>query len=280
MDCAVQGPGFFAGATPQLDNLLLEVIKKVEDPDLKGATMYQEWAASSENAIERLGRVDSDFAAFVHHAGIPSVDMYYGRDFPTYHTAFDSYDWMTNYGDPLFKRHVAVAGVWGLLALHLADDLILPFNYLSYAKQLKGYKDVLSNFLGGLVSLSPLTTSIQEFAWSAKEAEIEAQKLRDLETTSELIMLKKRALNDRLMLAERGFLDADGLDGRRWFKHLIYGPPSDPESKLDVFPGIADAMSRTAKMSSSKKKAIIQHEIWRVARSIQRAASALRGELT
>lgn len=29
VDCAVQGPGFFAGATPQLDNLLIEVTKKV-----------------------------------------------------------------------------------------------------------------------------------------------------------------------------------------------------------------------------------------------------------
>ncbi|RVW25297.1 putative glutamate carboxypeptidase AMP1 [Vitis vinifera] len=28
VDCAVQGPGFFAGATPQLDNLLIEVAKK------------------------------------------------------------------------------------------------------------------------------------------------------------------------------------------------------------------------------------------------------------
>ena len=30
VDCAVQGRGFFAGATPQLDNLLIEVAKKVE----------------------------------------------------------------------------------------------------------------------------------------------------------------------------------------------------------------------------------------------------------
>lgn len=30
VDCAVQGPGFYATATPQLDNLLLEVMKKVE----------------------------------------------------------------------------------------------------------------------------------------------------------------------------------------------------------------------------------------------------------
>lgn len=31
VDCAVQGPGFFAGATPQLDNLLREVTKKVNN---------------------------------------------------------------------------------------------------------------------------------------------------------------------------------------------------------------------------------------------------------
>lgn len=29
--------------------------------------------------IQRLGGVDSDFAPFVQHAGVPSVDIYYGR---------------------------------------------------------------------------------------------------------------------------------------------------------------------------------------------------------
>lgn len=29
VDCAVQGPGFFVGSTPQLDSLILEVTKKV-----------------------------------------------------------------------------------------------------------------------------------------------------------------------------------------------------------------------------------------------------------
>lgn len=33
--------------------------------------------------------------------------------------------------------------------------------------------------------------------------------------------LKLRALNDRLMLAERAFLDPEGLRGRPWFKHLV-----------------------------------------------------------
>ncbi|XP_059427921.1 probable glutamate carboxypeptidase AMP1 isoform X2 [Corylus avellana] len=281
VDCAVQGPGFFVGATPQLDNLILEVTKKVKDPDSEPATVYEKWVASNAGInIQRLGGVDSDFAPFVQHAGVPSVDIYYGRDFPVYHTAFDSYSWMTNYGDPLFRRHVAVAGIWGLLALHLADDSIIPFNYLSYAEQLQAYKDALSKVLNGGVSLYPLTTSIQELASAAKEAEAEAKILRQQETTGDSVVLKKRALNDRLMLAERGFLDADGLQGRQWFKHLIYGPPSDYESKLVFFPGVADAISRSSRMSRKEGQAAIQHEIWRAARAIERAARALKGELT
>lgn len=281
VDCAVQGPGFFVGATPQLDNLLLEVTKKVNDPDSEGVTVYEKWTATNASKnIQRLSGVDSDFAPFVQHAGVPSVDIYYGRDFPVYHTAYDSYEWMKNYGDPLFQRHVAVAGIWGLLALRLADDSILPFNYLSYAEQLQSYKGVLSNLLDGNVSLHPLTTSIQELASAAKEAEDEAKILRQQETTGDSVVLKKRALNDRLMLAERGFLDVDGLQGRQWFKHLIYGPPGDYESKLVFFPGVADAISQSARMSRKESQAAVQHEIWRVARAIQRAARALKGELT
>ncbi|MBA0703973.1 hypothetical protein Golax_016264 [Gossypium laxum] len=194
VDCAVQGPGFFAGATPQLDNLIFEVTKKVQDQDSEVvATIYEKWKTMNGNNIQRLSGVDSDFAPFLQHAGVPSVDIYYGRDFPVYHTAFDSFNWMINNADPFFWRHVAdntallfdmlVAGVWGLLGLHLADDPVLPLDYLSYAKQL--------------------------------------QKLMEQEFTNDLLALKIRALNDRLMLAERGFLDTDGIKGREWFKHLV-----------------------------------------------------------
>ncbi|XP_044507787.1 probable glutamate carboxypeptidase AMP1 isoform X2 [Mangifera indica] len=281
VDCAVQGPGFFAGSTPQLDDLLIEVTKNVKDPDSDGSTAYDQWAATNGVVnIQRLSGVDSDFAPFVQHAGVPSVDVYYGRDFPVYHTAFDSYAWMVNHADPFFQRHVAVAGVWGLLALRLADDAILPFNYLSYANQLQAHKDILSNLVDESISLDPLTMTIQELKAAAKEAEVEAKRLIEKETIDHVSVLKVRALNDRLMLAERGFLDSDGLIGRKWFKHLIYGPPSDYESKLNFFPGIADAISQSRRMSERDGQALIQHEVWRVARAIQRAANALRGGLT
>ncbi|XVE75809.1 hypothetical protein DITRI_Ditri12bG0122000 [Diplodiscus trichospermus] len=281
VDCAVQGPGFFAGATPQLDDVIFEVTKKVKDPDSEFATIYDKWTTiNGIRNIERLSGVDSDFAPFLQHAGVPSVDIYYGRDFPVYHTAFDSFSWMINYADPFFWRHVAVAGVWGLLGLRLADDPVLPLNYLSYAKQLQEHKDVLSIFLDASVSLTPLATSIQELESAAKRANDEAKTLMEREFTDELVALKMRALNDRLMLAERGFLDTDGIKGREWFKHLIYGPRSNHESKLAFFPGISDAIAESTRLSQRDRKAAIEHEIWRVARAIQRAAAALKGELT
>lgn len=280
VDCAVQGPGLFAGATPQLDDLLVEVTKKVKDPDSEDITVYEKWTAASGGiSIQRLSGVESDFAPFLHHVGVPSVDLYFGRDFPVYHTAFDSYNWMTHFGDPLFQRHVAVTGIWGLLALHLADDSILPFNYLSYTSQLQDYTNILSNLLKGGISLHPIIVAIQEFEAAAKKAEEEAKKLREQESVSGALLLKKRTLNDRLMFAERGFLDADGIQGSRWFKHLVYGPHGGPASKLVYFPTIVNAISQSTRMTEARQAAI-QHEIWRVARAIQRAANVLNGELT
>lgn len=50
---------------------------------------------------------------------------------------------------------------------------------------------------------------------------LELKKLRAQEAPGSTSELKKRMLNDRLMFAERGFLDAEGLRGREWFKHLV-----------------------------------------------------------
>ncbi|XP_010555869.1 PREDICTED: probable glutamate carboxypeptidase 2 [Tarenaya hassleriana] len=281
VDCAVQGSGFFAGSTPQLDSVLVDVLKQVQDPDSEGMTMYESWMARN-NVIQRLGRVDSDFAPFLHHAGIPSIDMYYGEDFPVYHTAFDSYDWMVHHVDPLFHRHVAMAGIWGLLGLIIADEPLIPFDYISYADQLKSHRDALSKLLDRINSVNPLTDSIREFCTVAKQVKDEAEKMKGRSySEAEVASSAIRQLNDKLMLAERGFLDEDGITGNEWFKHLVYGPSSDPESKLGFFPGIADAIAMASRQRDRDTETeAIQHEIWRVARAIQRSAKALKGGFT
>ncbi|PKA66060.1 putative glutamate carboxypeptidase 2 [Apostasia shenzhenica] len=276
VDSAVQGPGFFASASPQLDKLLIEIMKQVKDPDSEGMTVYQTWVAKNGGiSIERLSRADSDFTAFLHHAGVPATDIYFGE----------------------------VSEIWGLLGLRLANDQLLPFDYLSYASQLQEHETALGKLVDGMEFVLPVSASIQEFAAAAKEVQQESmlylyrftiplliislphvksekntQELKG-RGIAELPALRLRALNDRLMLTERAFLEAEGLRGRPWFKHLIYSPPKDSASKLSFFPGIADAISESND-SAAEAHANIQHEIWRVARAIQRATDVLCGKLT
>ncbi|MCD7468543.1 hypothetical protein HAX54_006878 [Datura stramonium] len=124
VDCAVQGPGFFPSATPQLDNLLIEITKmlivfdlldKVNDPDSEGMALYERWTAANR--------------------GVPSVDLYYGRGSASFLAKLSPNPKSSKQWDfSASKRHVAVTGVWGLLALRLAEDPIYLLTILPYAE--------------------------------------------------------------------------------------------------------------------------------------------------
>ncbi|KAH7443677.1 hypothetical protein KP509_02G045700 [Ceratopteris richardii] len=81
VDCAVAGSGFFAAATPQLDMLLKEVTREVQDPDAPDKSVYDTWAAAARGQpmITRLGGGGSDFIGFLQHVGVPSMDIYFGE---------------------------------------------------------------------------------------------------------------------------------------------------------------------------------------------------------
>ncbi|KAM0885620.1 hypothetical protein ACQ4PT_030196 [Festuca glaucescens] len=281
VDCAVQGMGLFAGSTPQLDKLLIDVTRQVKDPDVEGKTVHDTWSAMNGGiSIERLARTDSDFAPFLHHAGIPCVDLYYGKEFPGYHTALDSYIWMENHGDPLFLRHLAITEIWGLLALRLADDLVLPFDYQTYASQLQEHANVFAAMMNNSQPVNFINGFIKDLSGAAMNVQKEAKELKQLDMHDVYGLMRRRLLNDRLLLAERSFLQAEGLQGRAWYKHLLYSPPEDYESELSFFPGIADAISRSGNHSAKQRQVAVRQEMWRVSMAIQRAASVLRGEFS
>jgi N-acetylated-alpha-linked acidic dipeptidase len=71
--------------------------------------------------------------------------------------------------------YLSVAGIWGLLGILLADEPLIPFDYISYADQLQAHRDKLSKLLEGKVSVNPLSMAIQEFSLVAKEAADEAK---------------------------------------------------------------------------------------------------------
>ncbi|RLM94123.1 hypothetical protein C2845_PM08G25040 [Panicum miliaceum] len=184
IDVSVVGPGFLPSTTPQLDELLQEITKVVQDPDNSSQTVYDSWIKlNGSPRVLRLGDGGSDYSAFVQHAGIPSMNIVFGEGpgYPVYHSLYDDYVWMEKFGDPGFRRHVAAASIWGMMALRLANDEIIPFNYMSYAMELEAYTKVLENGLKGTaVTCSPLYNSIRDLRTAATKANNE-QKVPSLE---------------------------------------------------------------------------------------------------
>ncbi|KAK1667154.1 hypothetical protein QYE76_055313 [Lolium multiflorum] len=283
VDIGVCNSGFEASATPQLDELLKQASKQVPNPDNGTESLYDMWMASDSSLIGRLGGGSSDYSAFVQHIGIPSVDMSIGSDYAVYHSLYDDFTWMEKYGDPMFRRHVAVASMWGLLALRLSDEEILPFNYSSYVAELeKGAVGINERVRGMPVSLSPLHKSIKEFDMAVLkvDSELEVVQPQNFWSPWRTNPLKVRDLNDRLMMTERAFTEREGLSGRPWYKHMIYGPSLYNDYGAEVYPGVDDAIQTAKKTNTSESWQSVQHEIHRIARIISQAALVLSGQLT
>ncbi|KAI7989693.1 putative glutamate carboxypeptidase LAMP1 [Camellia lanceoleosa] len=285
VDSAVHDVGFHASATPQLDELLKQAAQQVQDPDNSSQTIYDTWFGSSNNSlIGRLGGGGSDYAAFVQHIGVPSADMSFGKGYPVYHSMYDDFIWMKKFGDPLFHRHVAVASIWGLVALRLADEEFLPFDYLSYAHELQGSAEELKGEVSNKgINVIPLFKSIEELRKAATK--INNQRKAMKENNGWVMMWTKdtwkvRELNDRLMMAERAFTDREGISGRPWHKHLIYAPSNHNDYGSKSFPGIDDAIEDAKSLNTTESWRLVQHEVWRVSRVITHASLVLNGELT
>ncbi|KAJ9688301.1 hypothetical protein PVL29_014143 [Vitis rotundifolia] len=285
VDSAVSGAGFYASATPQLDELLKQATQQVQDPDNSSQSIYESWVGSSNSPIiGRLGGGGSDFAAFVQHVGIPATEISFGAGYPVYHSMYDDFIWMKNFGDPNFHRHAAVASIWGLVALRLADEEFLPFDYLSYAYELqKSAKELEGEISDKGINLIPLFKAIEKLKRAATKINHQRKEIEEnkgWESIWKKEHLKVRELNDRLMMAERAFTDRDGLLGRPWYKHLIYGPLKHDDYGSKSFPGIDDAIEKAKSQSTEKSWSLVQHEVWRVSRAVIDASLVLNGELT
>src|SRR5213593_189985 len=157
MDAAVSGPNFGASSVPSMWKLIRSAAENVRDPKT-GNSVYEAWRDRAwENAPEsdrydangsekpapppRIGALGSgsDYTPFLQHLGVPALDMGFGGDYGVYHSAYDSFYWMSHFGDPTFQYHVAAAQIWGTIAMRLADAAGLPLDYTDYAAQLREF---------------------------------------------------------------------------------------------------------------------------------------------
>ena len=234
LDAAVSGPNFGASSVPSLWKLIRGTARDIKDPKT-GKTVYQQWQdRSRENRPEgdqdmREARIaalgsGSDYTPFLQHLGVASTDMSFNGDYGVYHSAYDSFYWMDQFGDPNFTYHVAAAQLWGTLAMRLADADGLPFDYTDYATQVREFFTEAMRLarirnLAASIDDKAMTSAIEDFAKEAERVEKDRQ-----EAVRKGDRERLAKINDALMLAERQFIDAGGLRGRAWYKHQIYAP--------------------------------------------------------
>jgi len=240
VDVAVNGPNYNAASVPSLWKLIRAATRDVRDPKT-GKTIYQQWQDRAReqraetdpdlNAEARIGPLGSgsDYTPFLQHLGIPSTDMGFGGDYGVYHSAYDSFYWMSHFGDPDFLYHIAAAQLWGTIAMRLADADGLPFDYTDYANQVRDYfnESVLlakRRNLESAINEKPMNDAVKNFTDEAARVEKERQKLVAESEKSSASAAKLRHLNDALIAAERAFIDDRGLLGRPWYRHEIYAP--------------------------------------------------------
>jgi N-acetylated-alpha-linked acidic dipeptidase len=246
VDVAVSGPNYGASSVPTLWKLVRAATRDVRDPKT-GKTVYQAWqdhereqrpdpemtdaSAGTDTPIAeaRIGALGSgsDYTPFLQHLGVTSLDMGFGGDYGVYHSAYDSFTWMSKFGDPNFVYHVAAAQLWGTIALRLADAPALPLDYGDYADQIRDFinetvKTAQRRKLADSFDSKALLDATKDLSDEANRTRARRDEL--LNDTNSRAVARLRKLNDSLLAAERALTDARGLRGRPWFQHQIYAP--------------------------------------------------------
>ena len=70
---------------------------------------------------------------------MPSTDIGSTGPYGVYHSVFDNYAWFVMNADPTFVYEQQMARVFGLETLHMADTDVLPYDYVTYARQIQAY---------------------------------------------------------------------------------------------------------------------------------------------
>ena len=225
----------------------------------KGGSVYDEWkqdqgesaarrrsgTAFTDNQMVAPGSGEvrvgdlgsgSDYTPFIQHLGVPSTDIGSTGPYGVYHSAFDNYAWFVLNADPTFVYEQQMARVFGLEAIHMADTDVLPYDYVTYARQIQAYLFAAQARAreAGLtgIDFNAALGAANRFT-AAAAAVFSRQLAADGNST---------ALNASLREVEEDFLAPQGLPGRPWFRHTIFAPGEYTGYAAVVIPGVNEAI--------------------------------------
>ena len=226
----------------------------------------------------------SDFTVFLNFIGMPVLGLEFDGDYGVYHSAYDDFYWMNHFGDPGYKYHTLMTQLWGVTALRLANSDLLPFDFAIYARNVRQFVNDLASsnkavILNGgeaavkdptkadttraasapesnPVNLVAVLTAIDAFESAGKKLNASvARKLASGPIDPKLAL----TLNHGMMQIERNWLNPDGIPGRPWFKHILYGARFT-YAHLEL-PGLTEAVEKQDWPTAKQQAEILQRAL-------------------
>ncbi len=277
VDSSASGPNFQPDAVASLAPLIVEVSRSLEAPS--GKSLYEEWKASmarehkqtkdSKLVDTRIGS-GSDHTVFLNFLGRPTIGLTFDGPYGVYHSVYDDFYWMNQFGDPGYRYHTLMSKLWGVLALRLGNAEILPFDFAFYADNIRQFveelqkkKDAKQHF-----DFKPLLARVAQF-----EAEGRAlnQAIERGLASGRIASSLSQGINRRIMQVEANWLNPDGIPGRPWFKHILYAARYT-YAHLEL-PGLTEAIERSDWKAATEQSKILEDALTKNA-ALLRAASA------
>ncbi len=319
------GRGYlFAEGSHSLEPLVNEVARTIEDPETQVSVWQRSQAASvlrgepqkrkeaatrSDLRIGALGS-GSDYAAFLDHLGIASLNVSYGGedDGGIYHSIYDDYYWYTHFSDTTFAYGRAMAQTDGTLVLRMAQADLLPYDFTSLADTLHVYTTEVKALLEArrteaadrkaalelsaykltsdprhpmvappalepppFLNFAPLDNALA----ALDNAAAHYGKARAEANRKTLPAATLQTLNEELTQAERKLTSAQGLPRRPWMKHLIYAPGWYTGYGAKTLPGPREAIEERRYADAEADIVLVAHAIEDEAGFVERLATEL-----
>jgi len=288
VDEATSGPDFQGQAVASLAPMLVETSHSLQDPS--GKTLYEAWKESATRArreakqseeVTDLNLADtrigsgSDHTVFLNFVGVPVLGLGFVGPYGVYHSAYDDFFWMNHFGDPGYRYHTLMSQLWGVLALRLANADLLPFDFASYAANIRQFVNELAKnnpvILSGVAgsrnetatesrdlafSVNPILAAIDDFEAAGKRLDESAARAL---ANGPIDPTLATTINHAVMQVERNWLNPDGIPGRPWFKHILYGARFT-YAHLEL-PGLTEAIEKQDWATAKQQAEILRQAL-------------------
>ena len=219
----------------------------------------------------------SDYSSFLQHLGLAALNVSFGgegRVGGVYHSAYDTYEHYSRFGDPGFVYAGALAKTVGRMVLRMAEADVPLERYGDFADTVSRYLDEVKKLAdtkrdaadaqakmlaGGAYhladdptktsgaptplksvphfNLAPLENAIDRLKRSARAYDT-ALSVNGASQSAQI----KSALVELTRQTEETLTPEAGLPGRTWYKNLIYAPGRFTGYDAKTLPGVREAV--------------------------------------